>query len=213
METGILQSWVGFGIFAGGMWAIHNQPIAWDVVALGSGSWVIGIGLIAQNQFSRSVEKLMERDLWKPEKEAAEDTHEPEAIPAPDGFIPTKPHWKIGGLTSKVKGKMLVHAFDVEMPAFNLERRFAIDILRMYDFDPVSQKHVDATEKRWVIQKKMFSQKPFMALKDDWVSYGLFRRESDKRNARYIVASRDKVAWVAAGHPLPRRNKSQYEFS
>jgi hypothetical protein len=96
-----------------------------------------------------------------------------------------------------------IYAEIVEMPAFNHERIFAKDILEMYDLDPVTQKHVDLTEERWVVSTKRFSQKPFANMKKKWEQYDLLERANSNKNAKFIVKSRIAVALVASGNPLP----------
>lgn len=91
----------------------------------------------------------------------------------------------------------------VEMPAFNLERYFWKTVLQMYDMDPDTQQHVDLTEDRWVIQKKVFAQKPFEYVKKRGAHFGLLGRKNKNKNSKFIVASRIAVAMVAAGNPLP----------
>lgn len=94
----------------------------------------------------------------------------------------------------------------VEMPAFNAEQIFAKDVLRMYDSDPVTQRHVDLTEERWVVNTKRFSQKPFANMKKKWEQYGLLERANTNKNAKFIVKSRIAVELVASGKPLPVRD-------
>jgi hypothetical protein len=111
-----------------------------------------------------------------------------------DGFIPLK--------LRKVGEPVLLNQV-VELPAFDKERNFWISVLRMYDFDPITQKHVNMTEDLWVNTKKQFGQKPLANMKERGARFGLIERKNGNKNSPFIVKSRQAVALVASGNPLP----------
>lgn len=168
-----------------GFYLLHNLVHTYDVVivfctlqllALGHEVWII----LLSHPYQRYI-------TWVNTPDEKIPTIEP-----PDPYRP-KP--------LLVFSKINQQAF--EMPKFDLERRFAIDVLRMYDFDSATQKHVDLTEKRWVVNKKMFAQIPFANLKKKWEHFGLLKRANSNKNSRFMVASRTAVALVASGKSLP----------
>jgi hypothetical protein len=128
---------------------------------------------------------------WWLKSDKPKESHAVEK-PAPDGYksIPN---------LSLVK----VYPQEAEYPALNYERHFAEVVLRQYDMDPESQKHVNMTETLWVKQKRMFTQKPFMAMKENWVRNGLAARKNHNKNAPFVVADRQRVEQVAQGMALP----------
>jgi hypothetical protein len=89
----------------------------------------------------------------------------------------------------------------VELPTFDMERYFAFTLCRMHENFP--ELEPDLTERKWVINTKKFSQKPFAALKAKWESHGVIVKKSAAKNSRHVVRRWDAVQLIAAGNPLP----------
>lgn len=90
----------------------------------------------------------------------------------------------------------------VEMPKLNLQSHFFTCVLRSYDLDPQKQSQVDITEKLWVIDRKMFSQKPFQNMVRKAEEAGAFKRKYRGPKAPRIVADRGVVEHYARGNQL-----------
>ena len=94
----------------------------------------------------------------------------------------------------------------VELPSFDMERYLAFTLLRMHENFPELEE--DLTERKWVINTKKFSQKPFEALKAKWEKYGVIGRKSKAKNSRHVVRRWDALRLIASGNPLPASDKS-----
>lgn len=90
------------------------------------------------------------------------------------------------------------------LPKFDKERSFAVTVLRMMEYNGKA----DLREERWVKTKK-FVRSEFVAMLKVWESYGVIKREADRRNAPYVVANMEAVRIIAQGNPLPRRDLVQ----
>lgn len=176
--------------------AMTGYPLpTWDAQYLfiticwmcGYWAWRINWCIMAQ--------KDIERDLFASPGEKPKPTA-PEII-APEGMEPLK-----RDLMTPARG-MQIRAQVVEFPSFSFERRLAIDVLRMYDFDPATQKHVDLTEERWVTQKKAVAQKPFALLKRKWEHFQVLKRKGKGKKSPFVVASRERLQAIASGIRLP----------
>jgi len=113
-----------------------------------------------------------------------------EPAPKPDpGFVP-------------LVRREMIYTQIVPLPSFDKERNFAVTLIRMHELDPVTDKHVDLTEDKWVRTKK-FIRKEFKGMLEKWTYHGAIARASDKKNAPHVVVDWRKVRLVADGNRLP----------
>lgn len=87
----------------------------------------------------------------------------------------------------------------VSLPKLDLERSFAIAVLRMHEFNPLK---VNLTEEKWVKSGK-FSREPFLVMLEKWKTHGIIDRKNGNKNSTYIVVKPEAVRLIAEGNPLP----------
>lgn len=201
MDTSTGQSWVGFVVFSAGMYIIHDKPPAWDVVLLGSGTWIIGIGLIAQNQIARHIENV----AWHRKDD------KPSTPPAP---VEVQRTMRTGGNTEvevplapgymplrKLHPDMLDHQYstDSEFPKIANEKMVARTIIeqRNHNFE------INLTEEYWVKGGRFpESREKFAAMMRRWRYHGVIVKKSSARNSTFIVADWQKLRGIASGRTL-----------
>jgi hypothetical protein len=105
-------------------------------------------------------------------------------------------------LVNSMKTAMATNMTAVDMPTLNLQTHFFTVILKQYDLDPVGQSKVDVTETRWARERKVFSQTQLSNMKIRAKEIGAFKRESDAKRSRFLVADRAIVEWLTK-NPLP----------
>jgi hypothetical protein len=227
MDTPSWQSLVGFGVFAAS-WAVgNNKPLDWNAV-FPIGGATIGIVLIAQNQFARSIDKLIERDCFQPPVtpqpaqpqetgtrvttgninipvETGEFQPYHSTKPATIGLKQTRQGWSLTGL-GKRKHQLTAEMVAMQKTTDSLYARPDSEMLVAGRL--IVQRNnnlpVDLRESYWVRRKHWpESADKFRRMLSKWTYHGMIERQGTNGNSTYVVVNWKKVRGVANGVALP----------